>query len=217
MSQEATMRETEDAAFSIEDGAVLLTDGSTSVVRMRCGDVRARRAESCLVEPAPKDRVLVARSGDEAFVLAVLSRDKPGAVRIAADAPIEIVSKKGDVSLVAGGDVSILAGKSTSVTAPDLVVNASRGRARVDDLGFVGKIATVGVSMLKTVADAAEHTAGRLVERLGRSYRFVEETEHVRARDIDMRTEHNLQLRGEHTVVVARKVVKVDGTQIHMG
>ncbi len=217
MSIEATKRGAEESEFLLESGSVLLTDGSTSVVRTRVGDVRATRAESCLVEPAARDLVLVAHSDGEAYVLAVLKRDQPGAMRIASDAPIEIVSRSGDVALVAAGDVAVLAGKSTTVTTPKLEVQAAKGRARIDDFGFVGKVATVGVTMLKTVAESAERTAGRLVERLGRSYRFIEETENVRARDIDMRTEANLQLRGEHTVVMARKIVKVDGTQIHMG
>ena len=194
MSIEATKRGAEESEFLLESGSVLLTDGSTSVVRTRVGDVRATRAESCLVEPAARDLVLVAHSDGEAYVLAVLKRDQPGAMRVA-----------------------VLAGKSTTVTTPKLEVQAAKGRARIDDFGFVGKVATVGVTMLKTVAESAERTAGRLVERLGRSYRFIEETENVRARDIDMRTEANLQLRGEHTVVMARKIVKVDGTQIHMG
>lgn len=216
MSMEATKLGA-DHAFSMESGTVVLTDGSTSVVRTQSGDVRAARAQSCLIEPAPKDRVLVAISGGEAFVLAVLTKGEAGAVRLSADEPIEIVSKQGNVSVVAAGEVSLVGGKAASITTPELSVNAARGRARIDDLGFVGKVASVGVTMLKTVAETAERTAGRLVERLGRSYRFIEETENVRARDIDMRTESNLQLRGEHTVVMARKVVKVDGTQIHMG
>lgn len=217
MTAEPTRRIADEHNLGLEEGRVLLTDGSRSVVRTNAGDVQALRAESCLVEPAPRDRVLLARSGQEAFILAVLVRDKVGPLRVTTDDAIEIVSRRGSVSLLGAADVQLVAGRTASVVAPELAVQAARASVHVDELSVVGKIASFSAEVLKTAAERVERTAGRLVERLGRSYRFIEETESVHAGEIDMRTESTLSLRAEHAVLLARKIVKVDGTQIHMG
>ncbi len=198
-------------------GVVVLTDGVVGVVRTQHGDVRTVRAASCLLEPAPGDRVLVASSSAEAFVLAVLVRERAGSLRIMSDESVEIVSRKGSVTLLGSESVDVIGGQAVTVTSKSVEVEAAEGRLRANKLSVLGKVADVSVEVLRTAADAMERTAGRLVERLGRSYRFIEDTESVRARELDMRADAALSLRAEHAVILARKIVKVDGTQIHMG
>ena len=55
------------------------------------------------------------------------------------------------------------------------------------------------------------------IGRFRRSYRFVEEGEHLRARDIDQRASGHLSLKGDVATVQAGLVVKVDGAQVHLG
>ncbi len=215
MSRQAQQREGE--AFVVEDATVVLTDGATSVVRTRLGDLRARRAASCLVDPMPKDRVLVALSGDEVFILAVLVRAGEAPVRLSSDESVEIVSRKGTVSILAQEGVTVASAKAVEISGAELGVHAERARVALAELGFVGKLVDVSATALRVAAERVERTAGRLVERLGRSYRFVEETEQLRAKEIDLRAEGNLAMRADHTVVLARKIVKFDGSQVHIG
>lgn len=217
MSAEATRRVTGDEGCSMEEAVVVLTDGRASVVRTSGGDVRATRAASCLLEPAPRDKVLISSSRTGTFVLAILVREASGPVRVVAEESIELVSRKGTVLLAAADDVSVVGGRAFTVATPEVAVHAEQGNIRVDRLSFLGKIADVSLGALKVVAETIDRTAERAMERLGRSYRFVSEAEHVRASELDIQTESTLSLRAENAVVIARKVVKMDGTQIHMG
>ena len=144
MSRQAQQREGE--AFVVEDATVVLTDGATSVVRTRLGDLRARRAASCLVDPMPKDRVLVALSGDEVFILAVLVRAGEAPVRLSSDESVEIVSRKGTVSILAQEGVTVASAKAVEISGAELGVHAERARVALAELGFVGKLVDVSVS-----------------------------------------------------------------------
>jgi len=53
--------------------------------------------------------------------------------------------------------------------------------------------------------------------RVQRSTRFVEESDQIRAGDIDHRAESTLQMRAETMLMTADVVVRVDADQIHMG
>lgn len=217
MSAEATRRVPGDDGCTLEEAVVVLTDGSTSVVRTSGGDVRATRAASCLLEPAPLDRVLLSISRSGAFVLSVLVRERSGPVRVVSDESIELISRKGTIAFAAAEDVTVVGGRSFTVATTEVTVHAAQGTVRIDRLGFLGKVADVSFGALRLLAETIDRTAQRAVERLGRSYRFVAEAEHVRANELDIRTESTLSMRAENAVVIARKVVKVDGTQIHMG
>jgi hypothetical protein len=217
MSAETNKRVGEVGVGRLLEGVVVLGDGSTSVVRTSDGDLRCERAASCLLEPAPRDRVLVARSESGDYLLAVLVREATSPMRLSSDEGIELASKKGSVTLIASEDVKLVGGRAVTVGTRELAVAAESGQLKIDSVGFLGKVADLGVGALRVAAESVERVAGRAVERLGRSYRFVEEAEHLRARELDVRTEATLSLRAEHAVLHARKVVKMDGTQIHVG
>jgi hypothetical protein len=217
MSAETNKRVSEGGSQGLVEGVILLGDGSTSVVRTELGDLRCERAASCLLEPVARDRVLVAQTSSGAYVLAVLVRDSNATVRLSAEGPIEIASRGGSIAMVARDDVKLVGGRAVTVGTKELAVSAEAGQLRIDSLGFVGKVADLSLGVMRTAAESIERVAGRAVERLGRSYRFVEEAEHLRARELDVRTEATLSLRAEHAVVHARKIVKMDGTQIHVG
>jgi hypothetical protein len=67
------------------------------------------------------------------------------------------------------------------------------------------------------VADSCDSVFDRLLQRVKRSYRFVEEHDQVRAAQIDYVAQNNASLRGENTLITAKDLVKVDGEQIHLG
>lgn len=77
--------------------------------------------------------------------------------------------------------------------------------------------ADVRVGAVSLVAEAIESFVTRLLSRAKRSYRFVEETDQLRAGNIDQRATGHLNLRGETAVMHAGVLVKIDAAQIHMG
>ncbi|MBR0651791.1 DUF3540 domain-containing protein [Roseomonas terrae] len=161
----------------------------------------ARRAFSCLVDPEPGDRVLVARDHDAAFVLAVLERRGAAPMRVALPDGSAVTAGEGRLDLSAG----------------TLVLQARQGEVMVEDLALRGAKATMRVGTATAIVEALETLAERVIGRFRRSYRFVEETEQLRARDIDQRASGHLHLKGDTATIQAGAVVKVDGHQIHLG
>ena len=155
----------------------------------------ARRALSCIVEPAVGDRVLVARSLDarESYVLAVLERDH--------DAPVTLVSPR-DTELRVTGTLALVADDAT-IAAPRF--SLLTGRARVH--------ATRVTAILGTV----ESLLDRTVQRVKQVFRVVEEVDHVRAGRIDYEATATMSLHAENTTITAEGLVKMDGEQIQLG
>ncbi|HYZ31930.1 MAG TPA: DUF3540 domain-containing protein [Crenalkalicoccus sp.] len=181
---------------------VLAREGEELVLRQENGlSTAARRAFSCLVQPESGDRVLVAAAGEEAFVLAVLERRGGRPMTLA---------------LPDGATLAAPAGR-LAVAAETLVLEARRGQVAVQELGLSGKRLDARLGRIALVAEAIETLAERVLGRFRRSYRFVEEGEQLRARDIDQRATGHLNLQAETTTLQAGLLVKLDAAQIHMG
>lgn len=182
-------------------GEVTARDDARLTLLVEGQEIAAQRAFSCLVEPEPGDRVLVARDDAAAFVLAVLERRGEAPLRIALPGGSSLSAGEGRLDLAAG----------------TLVVQARQGDVVVDDLALRAGKATLRVGAATVIAEAIETLAQRVIGRFRRSYRFVEESEQLRARDIDQRAAGHLHLKGDTATIQAGAVVKVDGNQIHLG
>jgi len=164
------------------------------------GTVRPGRvALSCLVQPEPGDLALIARTRQGLFVLALLER--------AGEAPTR---------LALGPDAEVAAG-TLRFTAETLHVQARIGHMLLEELTHIGRTVTAHANKLRFIGDTLETLADRLLTQVRRSFRFVSETEQVRAGDIDHRAEQTLTVRGRTAFVTADTLVKVDADQIHMG
>jgi len=177
----------------------------------------ARIAFGCLIQPEPGDRVLTAAADGTVWIIAVLDRQSDAPPRLWAEGSIDIVSARGDISLTAGRAVEIGAGSRTRLAAPELELHAGVARFVLDELIHVGQRINWYVSKLRCVGEMVETFADHVLTRVKRSSRFVEESDHLRAGDIDHRAQGTLQLRGEVAFVTADTVVRVDAEQIHMG
>ena len=127
------------------------------------------------------------------------------------------VSTRGDVSLVAAGCVSLEAGERARLAAPEIELHAGLARFVLDELLQVGRRANVYVGKLRHVGDMVEMVAEHVLTRVRRSSRFVEESDELRAGDVDHRAEHTMQMRAGTMLMTADTVVRVDAEQIHMG
>ncbi|WP_198369229.1 DUF3540 domain-containing protein [Roseomonas rosulenta] len=161
----------------------------------------ARRAFSCLVEPAPGDLVLVAVAGGERYILAVLERR--------GDAPLCLPLAEGASITATPGRIDVATGT--------FALQADAAQVAATKLGVLAGRTDVRLGAVRLVAEAIESMAERVIGRFRRSYRFVEEGEHLRARDIDHRASGHLHLRGDTTAVQAKALVKVQSAQIHLG
>ena len=193
---------------------------STLVVRIGQKSVNARRAASCLLEPKTGDQVLVAITDrDDSFVLAVLrqgQREASGGV-ISLDGDMTLRAKSGKIALVASDAVSVASATQIAISAPELQVHALKTTFFSESLSYIGRRIDTEVERIKVVAQVVDRTIDRVSERLKRSYRTIEEMEHVKAKELDVVVEGNVSIHSDNTVLSAEKLVKVDGEQIHLG
>lgn len=177
-------------------------------VRTGGGLFVAKRAVSCLVEPEVGDRVLIAvPSEGPLYVLAVLEREREG-VRLTANGPITIETE----------DRLELKGKTeVAIETKRFDLKAGGAKLALGALEMVARVAETNVEVAKLVAGAVDVVSERLMARAKRSYRFIEEMDVTRARDVDLRAEHTMHMRAKNTVQSAEQLYKVDAEQIHLG
>jgi hypothetical protein len=193
--------------------------GDTLTVRTGGSLVPARRAASCLLEPATGDQVLVAVHAGASFVLAVLvqaDRGAPGAT-LSLDGDLTLRSKKGKVAIVADDDVEMTSGAAIALNAPELHVRTLRTTIFAESLSYIGRKIDTEVDRIKLAARTLEAAIDRVSERVQRSFRKVEEMEQVKAKELDIVVEGTASIHGENALVSADKLVKIDGEQVHLG
>lgn len=196
------------AIAAIEDGRFVI-EGN--------GRFRAKRAVSCLVEPEVGDEVLFAgRSSGDLYVLAVLERKAAGAVLVRAPGDLTIKAD-GRIAIASPEGVDVVTSKNIALTGGGIEVRAGHGHVFVRHLDFIGEKLVGEVEALKVVSGKIERIAERVIERVKRSYRFIEEMDQLRAGQIEYVAEETMRLKGENAFVQADKLAKVDGDQIHLG
>ena len=217
MRQLARARE-QTAAFQ-EAGTVVSVEQDASLsVRTGLGTYRARRAFSCLVEPMVGDVVLLSGLPDGAcYVLAVLEREADAPARLVADGDLEIRLTQGRFVVAAQEGVDLISAKEVTVAAGGLRVTADEGNVVFRQLSVLGSFVRAEFDRIKVLAESCDTVLERLLQRVKRSYRFVEEHDQVRAAQIDYAAENNASIRGENTLVTAKDLVKIDGEQVHLG
>lgn len=205
-----------DPLQAVQELATVVTVAGDLRVRTGAGVYRATRAVSCLVAPRVDDLVLVATTTHgECYVLAVLRREGEGATEISAEGQLDIVADRVDV--VGREGVGLTSGRDVGVTAGRLRVNAVDGEVALQRLSFVGRFVQSEVEKIKTFAGALDQVLDRFSQRVKRSYRNVEEVDHLKAKQVDYRAEETMALHGSNTAMTADHLVKVDGDQIHVG
>jgi hypothetical protein len=207
-----------DEASVIQEIARVERVGPELEVRAAGGLYRARRAVSCVVDPAEGDVVLAALTPTGgAWVLAILDRPigtAPSKMSIEGD--LEIAAT-GRLALTGGGELEIRAAREAHLVAPKLALTALDLTGAVERLVLSGGSAHVNLESVKTAVSYADQVFERLSTSAKRIYRYIEELDLTRARQIEMRAEATAHLRSKQTFMTSDDVVKVQADQIHLG
>jgi hypothetical protein len=199
-------------------GTITRVGGTAFVIQTPSGDVEAVRAASCLLAPAPGDRVLVAGSRREGmYVLAILAREEGTRAAVSVDGDLEIRVPSGRFVVAAQQGVDLVSSADVSVVSGRINVSAAEGNVALGRLTFLGALLQAEVDAVMLLAKSIDAAVDRVVERVKSSYRFVEETDQVRAERLDYVAKKTASLHGENTLVTAEELVKIDGEQIHVG
>jgi hypothetical protein len=159
------------------------------------GMVRAERAAGCLLRPQAGDRVLVAFTGENAWVLSVLERAHPEDA-----ATLELPEK----STLAAGQLNVEARTALQLSSP---VMAFSGRLLAQSFDFLRSAAV-------RIVEIAVH-------RRGRYGKHLEETRDMRelsAGRLRVESRHSARLEAENVDIKARKLLDMDaGDLVKLG
>lgn len=192
---------------AVVDGAVVVShDGRATY---------AHCAASCLLAPQAGDRVLLARVESNVFVLAVLERESND----------REISVEGELRVRAGGTVRVDAGedlrlrsKGTASIATQTLTFAARRASWVSErLRVLSSHLSLESDHVRQVASFSEAVIESMKETLGRSYREIRESEHVSAGSLALSLRGLLRAHADTAIVTAKKLVKLDADQVHLG
>jgi len=191
MSNVARKLETRDDEVLGRRGTVVGKQGAGFRVAVDSGEILARKATGCLLEPIDDDVVLVGSVGDDAWIVTVLQRDRECSSEISVDGDLRLRTAHGKVAIVAQEGIDLISTGKTSVISTEIEV--------------------------KVVAKSLDQVVERFSQRSKRSFREVSDFDQVKAGTMHHKIEKTLRVHAGDAAITADGVVKMDGKQIHVG
>jgi hypothetical protein len=195
-----------------------VVDAGEDICRLTgpAGSFTARRAVSCLLQPAAGDTVLAAEVAGSTWILAILVRgESPAVLQLPADSTVKVA--QGGLKFAVQEDLTLAAGRELSAVAPQVTVQAVRAGFTLGALQLAAGLVEATVEQVKTVAEFLDTVAERVRLKAGSSHREVEDLEHLQAGQLYYSIKNVLNLRGKHAVMSAESEVRLDGERIHLG
>lgn len=151
------------------------------------GAYELQTAVSCLIQPQEGDRVRATVDQNKVFVTDILHRRQNSALNIDC------------------GD------RKLSITASHLLLNGGREvEIKAEDITLRSKVS-------HWIAECMNQISKRWFVKADDAWRKIKYSEDVEARNISYQAEEVLSVKGKLTAISGSTVVKVDGSQIHMG
>lgn len=191
--------------------AGIVTAVEPSGFRVASGELvaLARRAASCLLEPARGDSVaclLVAP--DEVWILAVLQREEGVTNVLRCDGPTRVEIDAGPLSVNA---------ERIDLASRRFSLETGRAEVSADDAHLIGRELRVIGTTMKLVGSLLSTVFDRVTHYSQHHQRTTEGLDRVQAAHIEQQAKQLLRLSGEHALIDGAKLVKTRGGQIHFG
>ncbi len=179
---------------------------------------RALRADSCLVEPADGDLVLVCSGATAAtsFILAVLTRADTNKSTVTLPGGAALCTDQGRLRIDAAG-IELAAGQEVSLQAPKVGITAVSGEMSFTHLQTSAQEVNARFGKVTSLALSVQSTVGRLIQKAQDCFRSVENLDETRAGRVRMQVKDRFHLTSRHASVIAEGQVKIDGEKIDLG
>jgi hypothetical protein len=201
----------------LEYGTVKLAEGGAFTVAAESGVVAAKRSFSCLVEPLPRDMVLVSRAESGCYILAILERHGDQHACIAFEGDADLRLKQGRLRVAAQEGIDLVTANDTALVSPELSINSVQAEVSIQQLSFFGTFLQGQIERIKLIGQACDSIFERVSQTVKRSYRWVEELDQLKAGQLNYLVKRLMSLRGKYSVLTAEKDVRIDGDKILMG
>lgn len=199
---------------AVRSGVVRASAEDGWLVSHERGSLVARVAASCLLAPEEGDLVLYARVPEGAFILGVLQRSSSQhSLRVDGELRISATS----VHLDADEELTLRSRGAARILTEALTLATTEATWVGKQLRMLGEAFVVDATRITQVSTYADREAESSRERLGRSYRDVRESEHVRAGSMTFSLRDSLRLRANTAAMTAKKLFRMASEQIHLG
>ena len=209
------------AEMRLVRGRILVAEEELLTVMTESGPFAGRVAASCLVRPECGDLVLLAlphKKKEAAYLLAVLERAAAEtAMQIDLGAGARLSAEKGAVDIAAGTDLRLSAGGQMEASAPTITFASAATRWLTHSFSLLSKTVEAVCSVWKESSRERETTAEVWTQRLGDSYRHVQDLDETQAGMSRTLARETALVHGRVTYVQAEEFVKVDGGEVHLG
>ncbi|MDR1276664.1 MAG: DUF3540 domain-containing protein [Candidatus Accumulibacter sp.] len=185
---------------ALVEGVVQMTFEMRVIVASSVGILQATRAAGCLLPPEAGDRVLVAPTDGNAWVLCVLERDPERAATLALPARTAFSAETLEID---AGRLALKGGESVRVEAPVLFLT---GKLLAQSFEFVRNTA---VKLVESVFHRRARYAKNREENT--------ETLDVAAERMRIECRHSARLRAENVDLKAEHLLDMDGEHIKLG
>lgn len=198
---------------------VASVDDQDLMVRTPAGQMRARRAASCLLAPAQGDQVLLSEDHfGRTYVLAVLERAEGQTDnRLCLNGATRLEVSGGELTITAEQGVGLASPAHVSLASAELNVHAARADIGLEETHMAGKSFSASIERIRTVARSVDSFFHNWVQRLSSCFRYVRELDETQAATARQLVEGTLTVQTGNSVHLAEGHVKIDAEQIHLG
>ena len=201
-----------------EYGTVVGQEDSVYSVETDSGLYRVKRAVSCVVQPEVDDLVLVSLSSlGGGYILAVLERAQGAKATLSFDSDVDIRTSEGSLSIASKQGIDLASTEDINLIASRLGIASSEGEINISRLTFLGGFFEGSLETVKLLARTFDSITERFFRRTKRSYRFIEDTDQVKAGSLNYVADKSLMLRGTFSQMTAKEDVHIDGERINIG
>jgi len=138
-------------------------------------------------------------------------------VSLSAEGDLSLRANGGALRLGADRDVEVSTEGHLRLGAGEFTLAAREGTVAARVMSFVGERVALEADKVKTVARSLEQTLERFTQRVRNAVRIVQETDVLRAEQINHSADETYHLHARTAVVQSEKLVKVDGQSIQLG
>lgn len=185
------------------------------IVHASNGLHQSQKAASCLIEPQVGDVVMLCKTGDVSYIIAILQQAQPKTS----------INLTGDINLSTAGALSIHAAKGLdlhtqgklSQLCSELQQVSTQHIVTTTDLNVHSQQSKLTTEQAQIHAEQCHSFINRVYQRADQVMRWVETIETAQIGNLVQSVRQTWNARSNNTVITAKQDVKVDAQRIHMG
>ena len=218
MIQNLAKQEHEFAVFH-DVGVVTRVDHKDYTICVDSTHYTARKAASCLLIPEVGDKVELLMDKHNCYVLTVLEKNEKNerSNKFVFEGDAEFVCETGRMSMVSREGLHFFSSGSLNLTSSDMQIAAEKGSVNINQLTVLGSYLLAKMAKIKVIGSSLDSFFERFRQKTKCSYREVEETDYVKAKQLDYNADRLITLHGKYSFISAEEDVKINGERIHMG